>query len=80
MVIELRDKLDDIAVLALPKGARTDPDQESGNVAFDDALSALANLGYQPKAAKKALRTAVDEGCEMTVQKLLRRGLQLLAK
>ncbi|MDH3494538.1 MAG: Holliday junction branch migration protein RuvA [Acidobacteriota bacterium] len=80
MVIELRDKLDDIGVSALPKRAQEPDGSESGNEAFGDALSALVNLGYQPKAAKKALRTAVDEGCELTVQKLLRRGLQLLAK
>ena len=79
MVIELRDKLDDIGVKELPQKPGSDV-PESGNEAFDDALSALINLGYQPKAAKKALRTAIDEGCEMTVQKLLRRGLQLLAK
>lgn len=80
MVIELRDKLDDIGVSELPKHAEAAAGEESRNEAFDDALSALVNLGYQPKAAKQALRKAVDEGCEMTVQKLLRRGLQLLAK
>ncbi len=80
MVIELRDKLDDIGVSELPTYSSENGAGESGNEIFDDALSALVNLGYQPKAAKKALRTAVDEGCEVDVQKLLRRGLQLLAK
>ena len=47
---------------------------------YDDALSALINLGYQRNAAEKALKQCVQEGTEMSVQKLLRRGLQLLAK
>ncbi len=80
IVIELRDKLDDIGISDLPKTADKMGAAESGNEVFEDAFSALINLGYQPKAAKKALRAAVDEGTEMTVQKLLRRGLQLLAK
>ena len=80
MVIELRDKLDDIGASELPKRTDGTGTLESGNEAFDDALSALVNLGYQQKAANQALRKAVEEGCEMTVQKLLRRGLQLLAK
>lgn len=80
MVIELRDKLDGIGVSELPRTSETESGVESGNEAFEDALSALVNLGYQPKSAKSALRTAVDDGTEMTVQKLLRRGLQILAK
>ena len=80
MVIELRDKLDDIGIKTLPKTADPTGRAESGNEVFEDALSALVNLGYQEKAAKKALRKAVDDGCELDVQKLLRRGLQILAK
>jgi Holliday junction DNA helicase RuvA len=80
MVIELRDKLDDIGIKTLPQTADPMGRAESGNEVFEDALSALVNLGYQEKAAKKALRKAVDDGCELEVQKLLRRGLQILAK
>lgn len=80
MVIELRDKLDDFGISGSAVPAEAGQEGKSGNEAFDDALSALINLGYQPKAAKKALTSAVDDGCEMNVQKLLRRGLQLLAK
>jgi Holliday junction DNA helicase RuvA len=47
---------------------------------FDDALSALVNLGYQRNAAEKALTQALKEGTEASVQKLLRRGLQILAR
>ena len=47
---------------------------------FEDALSALINLGYQKNAAEKALTQAAGEGVEISVQKLLRRSLQILAK
>ena len=47
---------------------------------FDDALSVLVNLGYQCVAAEKALKQANQEGGDQTVQKLLRRSLQILAK
>ncbi len=79
MVIELRDKVGDIA----PGSASTDVGSGSSLPAdsvFDDALSALVNLGYQKNAAEKALDQAAKEGTDLTVQKLLRRALQLLAK
>jgi Holliday junction resolvasome RuvABC DNA-binding subunit len=47
---------------------------------FDDALSALVNLGYQRNAAERALKQASQGGTEISVQKLLRKGLQILAK
>ena len=51
----------------------------SGDV-FDDALSALVNLGYQKAAAERALKQAAQDGTEASVQKLLRKSLQILAK
>ena len=82
MVIELRDKLNDLSSTA----AQQQLSQASGGAGasvdsvYEDALSALTNLGYQRNAAEKALKQAVQEGTEMSVQKLLRKGLQLLAK
>lgn len=81
IVIELRDKLSeltvsDAAAIAADGAARP----EGVDDVYDDALSALVNLGYQQSAASKALKKAVQEGTEMSVQKLLRRSLQLLAK
>jgi Holliday junction DNA helicase RuvA len=77
MVIELRDKVGDIggfeSIVAAGEPVPAD-------AAMEDAVSALVNLGYQKAAAEKVLKQAADEGTEMTVQKLLRRGLQLLAK
>jgi len=81
LVIDLRDKLDEIATdgKTTASAAKT-VKSGSGGQTYDDALSALVNLGYQQNDAAKALKKAVQEGTEMNVQKLLRRGLQLLAK
>ena len=48
--------------------------------AFDDALSALVNLGYQRNAAEKAIQDIRREGADQNVQKILRAALQRLAK
>ena len=80
MVIELRDKVGDLSVAgtsaldAVTTGSTTVDD------IFEDALSALVNLGYQRNAAEKALQIAAKEVTDATVQKLLRRSLQVLAK
>jgi Holliday junction DNA helicase RuvA len=76
LVIELRDKLSHIGTAAASAAAGG----TSSGSAFDDALSALVNLGYQRSAAEKALDKAAAEGTEQSVQKLLRRSLQILAK
>jgi Holliday junction DNA helicase RuvA len=83
LVIELRDK---VASLASISSASTSASSDGGQTAastneiYDDAISALVNLGYQRNAAEKALKQAVQDGTEMSVQKLLRKSLQLLAK
>lgn len=82
LVIELRDKV--AALASIPsenKSISTDGQlPASTNEIYDDAISALVNLGYQRNSAEKAVNKAVQEGTEMSVQKLLRRSLQLLAK
>jgi len=78
LVIELRDKVGSVT-----DGGPLDASVEKAmptDAVFDDALSALINLGYQRNPAEKALKQAAQEGTEMSVQKLLRRGLQLLAR
>jgi Holliday junction DNA helicase RuvA len=81
LVIELRDKVMKMIAPETETAALTDAkEKQSVDLVFDDALSALINLGYQRAAAEKALKSAVNEGGELTVQKLLRRSLQLLAK
>ncbi|HEY8558765.1 MAG TPA: Holliday junction branch migration protein RuvA [Pyrinomonadaceae bacterium] len=81
LVIELRDKIAKLAGLASEEmKAQGIAPQASGDEVYDDAISALVNLGYQRGAAEKALKQAMQEGTEPSVQKLLRRSLQLLAK
>lgn len=81
IVIELRDKINTISAGVSETSPTSEtPTISSGNDVYDDAVSALTNLGYQRQFAEKALNQAMQEGTEMSVQKLLRRSLQLLAK
>lgn len=80
IVIELRDKITKLSAIAGEEMKSEGIPMSSGDVVMDDAISALTNLGYQRAAAEKALNQAMQEGTEMSVQKLLRRSLQLLAK
>jgi Holliday junction DNA helicase RuvA len=79
LVIELRDKVGEFAV-AVGAGIHDSAGRVPADAVFEDALSALVNLGYQKAAAERALNKVVQEGTEMSVQKLLRRSLQVLAK
>ncbi|MBS1815198.1 MAG: Holliday junction branch migration protein RuvA [Acidobacteria bacterium] len=56
VVVELKDKLDDMAGAA----AAADAAFHAGP-AGDDVLSALVNLGYQRNAAQKAVQTAIEQ-------------------
>lgn len=80
LVIELRDKIAKLSGLASEEMKAEGIPQTSGETVYDDALSALVNLGYQRNSAEKVLKQAMQEGTEMSVQKLLRKSLQLLAK
>ena len=83
LVIELRDKLNDLTSAASQQQLTSVSggiNATSVDAVYDDALSALTNLGYQRNAAEKALKQAVQDGTEMSVQKLLRKSLQFLAK
>ncbi len=53
LVVELKDKLEDMAAAA--------PAAVSAGPAAEDVLSALVNLGYQRPAAQKAIETAVEK-------------------
>lgn len=77
LVVELRDKVGELAMAA---GAASGGAPLPAEGLFEDALSALVNLGYQRSAAERALQKAAQEGTEASVQKLLRRSLQILAK
>lgn len=84
LVVDLRDKIaalsspaleEEFAAKAAVKGAPT-----TTEAMRNDAMSALANLGYQKAAVEKAVKNAVDEGGELSVEVILRRSLRSLAK
>src|SRR5260221_11580289 len=83
LVVDLREKM---AALSSPALEEELPAQAGGPPATtedalrNDAMSALANLGYQKAAAEKAVKTAIDEGGELSVELVLRRSLRSLAK
>ena len=80
LVIELRDKVGELAKSGGDSPLDVSRPTLPAEAVFEDALSALVNLGYQKAAAEKAVKQAAQEGTEVSVQKLLRRALQVLAK
>lgn len=46
---------------------------------FDDALSALLNLGYPPKSAKRAVEKALNRVKDVSLENLIKEALRLLA-
>ncbi len=80
LVIELRDKIGELAAGISPEASMRSAAEIGSDSVYDDALSALINLGYQKNSAEKALQQARQDGVEPNVQKLLRAALQRLAK
>ena len=54
VVLELKDKLDDMAIPAAAGGVHVGP-------AGDDVLSAMVNLGYPRPSALKAIEAAIEQ-------------------
>lgn len=80
LVVELRDKVADLASGVSAGASMAAVAGVGAEGVYDDALSALVNLGYQRSAAEKALQQVRQDGVEANVQKLLRAALQRLAK
>ena len=84
LVVDLRDKIAALSSPALEEEfaaqAAVDGAPASTEAMRSDAMSALANLGYQRAAAEKAVKNAIDEGGELSVEVILRRSLRSLAK
>lgn len=80
LAIELRDKIGELSSGGIAASDIGSVSSLPADAVFEDALSALVNLGYQRPAAEKALKQAAQDGTEITVQKLLRKALQVLAK
>ena len=73
LVVELKEKLEDLATAAAPGAGVTAP-------AAEDVLSALVNLGYQRPAAQKAMETAVakDKAAGENFDELFRAALKVI--
>ena len=69
LVLELRDRFDDVALE--PETERTP--------GGDEAVRALVGLGYAPGAAEDAVRAALAGGSSEETPQLIRRALQRLA-
>jgi holliday junction DNA helicase RuvA len=69
LVLELRDKFDDVA---LEPAAEPTPGS-------DEAVRALVGLGYTPGTAEDAVRAALAAGSSEETPQLIRRALQRLA-
>jgi Holliday junction DNA helicase RuvA len=84
LVVDLRDKIAALSSPALEEEfaakAAVDGIQTTAEAMRNDAMSALANLGYQRGAVEKAVKNAIDEGGELSVEIILRRSLRSLAK
>lgn len=68
LVLDLADKLDDLA----PQGT---PRPLGGGAASDDALRALISLGYSTAEAERAVRSALDAGATTSAPDLIRAAL-----
>jgi len=78
LVVELKDKVGKLSFTAASDGHSSG--KPAGDSIFDDAISALVNLGYPRNAAEKAIDKAAAGASDTSVQKLIRRALQILAK
>jgi len=78
LVLELKDKLVKLHPALVPA---SDPVVKTKDDTFEDALSALTNLGYRPSDAKEALKAVQRSGFgAMTLQELIRESLKNLAR
>jgi Holliday junction DNA helicase RuvA len=83
LVIELRDKIVQISSPALDEAVAAGNGKAakpSIDTVYDDALEALISLGYGKPIAERALKTAMTDGGDISVQALLRRSLRNLSK
>jgi len=76
IILELKEKASKLA-----EGIEAVPEQRMeirNREIYEDALSALINLGYPSKAAKKAIELALRQDHEMNIETLLKEALQNL--
>jgi Holliday junction DNA helicase RuvA len=79
IALELKDKLEKLD--PSPMVSTRFPGGEKQDTTFDDALSALVNLGYRPQDAKGALQQVKKmKPDSMPLKELIRDGLKELAR
>ena len=80
LLSELKDKTGGLATSAFPSATVSAASGKgAGSAAFDDAVSALVNLGYQRSAAFSAVSSAINTSSEAApVEDLIRAGLREL--
>ena len=75
LILEMRDKMDG---LSLEFASTKDSIPQNG--LFDDALSALVNLGYKKSQAEQTLKKVCGEGeIESSIEDLIKKSLNLLS-
>jgi holliday junction DNA helicase RuvA len=78
LVLELKDKVGKLHPGLAPA---SEAPRQGQDAIFDDALSALVNLGYRPQDAKEALKQVKKSNAESIVLKdLIRESLKELAR
>lgn len=77
MVLELKDKAQKVRTdMDLPPAQVTSDDDKR---LLDDALSALLNLGYQAKSARRAVEKAISVTTEPSLEGVIKEALKTLA-
>lgn len=78
LVLELKDKVEKLHPGLV---SASDLPKQGQDATFDDALSALVNLGYRPQDAKEALKQVKKSNAESIVLKdMIRESLKELAR
>lgn len=75
LIVELRDKFPDLALVGAPAGAASGT---PGGARGEETLKALGALGFPRAKAAEAVRAAVAEAPEAAVEDLVRRALAAL--
>ena len=75
LILEMRDKMDGISL-----NSEIKRDSISQNGLFDDALSALVNLGYKKNQAEQTLKKVYPEGeTGESIEDIIKKSLNLLS-
>lgn len=75
MILELKDRMKSISI----HGSKTgDTGRGAMQDRYNDAISALVNLGYKQNIAEDALRKVREREDNLTVQELIRQALNVL--